>query len=237
MRKIVKLQIRNVFHNPLFYVCLAFISILSIIVTRISNSLFNTESLQVLPQIESFLSSEVGIIGIIFIALYCCYDFNEGTTKNIIGRGYTKTQYLFSKYIGSLIGLFVIYIINIILILILYSKNGTGYEHILSLQIINSVISIIAYTILYSTISVLLEKNGAAIIACLFVPQIISILFGLIDSKLHIHVAKYWIDNVSNKFLSTPNVNNLLYSILLYIVYIAIFTIIGSTLFKRKEIK
>jgi len=197
----------------------------------------NYETIKVMPQIVSLLSGEISLLSTIFIALFCCLDFNEGTTKNIVGRGYSRTQVLLSKYIVSLIGLFSFYIISFIVIFCLFGINGLGFENVMLYSIINSIFRIIAYTIFFSTISFILEKNGSAIIACLFAPSIIQTVLSLVDSKLKIDISKYWITNISNEFLSNSSLANLNYSIILYIVYIIIFIVLGINTANKKEIK
>ena len=54
---------------------------------------------------KHLFNSEVSIIGMLFITIFCTFDFSEGTTKNIIGRGYSRIKLLISKYIGSFIGI------------------------------------------------------------------------------------------------------------------------------------
>ena len=238
MSKLIKLQIRNVFHNKLFYVCLGLTLLMVPIFTAIGS--FNSadiEPLKVFPQITAFLSNELGLMSIIFIALFCCFDFNEGTTKNIIARGYTKTELLFSKYIVSFIGVFTIYIITALVTYMLFIKNGLGYESNMLYPFINNIVRIVAYTVFCATISFVIEKNGSAIIACLFVPTIIPTILDLIDSKLNLSIGKLWIDNVSSKFILNPTVQNLGLSVLFYVIYIVLFIIIGTQLLKKKEIK
>lgn len=238
MNRLIKFQVRNMFKQKSFYVCLCLLILMGPILTFIGA--FNTpnyETIKVMPQMVSLLSGEISLLSTIFIALFCCLDFNEGTTKNIIGRGYSRTQVLLSKYIVSLIGLFSVYIISFTVFFFLFGVNGLGFESAMIYSIINSIFRIIAYTIFFSTISFILEKNGSAIIACLFAPSIIQTLLSLIDSKLKIDISKYWITNVSNEFLSDSSLTNLNYSIIFYIIYVMIFVILGVYVAKKKEIK
>ena len=129
------------------------------------------------------------------------------------------------------------YIVTIILTFIFFAKNGLGYESSMLYSFINSIVGIIAYTIFYATMSFLLEKNGSAIIACLFIPNILSVGLSLIDSKLKLNISNYWIDNISNQFLKKPTFQNLLWSILFYSIYIVAFSVIGTLILKKKEIK
>lgn len=238
MNRLIKFQVRNMFKQKSFYVCLCLFILMGPILTFIGA--FNTpnyETIKVMPQMVSLLSGEISLLSTIFIALFCCLDFNEGTTKNIIGRGYSRTQVLLSKYIVSLLGLFSFYIISFIVIFCLFGINGLGFENVMLYSIINSIFRIIAYTIFFSTISFILEKNGSAIIACLFAPSIIQTVLSLIDSKLKIDISKYWITNVSNEFLSNSSLANLNYSIIFYIIYIVIFIVLGINIINKREIK
>lgn len=238
MNKLIKFQIRNMFKQKFYYVCLFLFIFMYPILDFISA--FNTtsyETIKVLPKIVELLSGGGNLLCIIFIALFCCLDFNEGTTKNIIGRGYSRIQLLLSKYIVSLIGVFSFYIISFIIIFCLFGINGLGYENIMLYSIVNSIVKIIAYTIMYSTISFILEKNGAAILGCLFIPTIIQTLLSLIDSKLHLEISKYWIDNVSMKILNNSTLSDFNYSMIVYIIYVIFFIVLGINIIKKREIK
>ena len=144
MNRLIKFQVRNMFKQKSFYVCLCLLILMGPILTFIGA--FNTtnyETIKVMPQMVSLLSGEISLLSTIFIALFCCLDFNEGTTKNIIGRGYSRTQVLLSKYIVSLIGLFSFYIISFIIIFCLFGINGLGFENVMLYSIINSIFRII----------------------------------------------------------------------------------------------
>ena len=236
MNRLLKLQVRNLFHSKLFYICLILSLFMSTILSFLS-SLITHGNIKPMPEIVSFLSSEIGIVTTIFVVLFTCAEFNEDTVKNIIGRGYTRAQFLFSKYLISLLGLFVIYAITIVLDLVLFARNGMGYESTMPLLIINSIFSILAHSVLFVTLSFILEKNGSSIIACLFVPTVLSLLLGLLESSLKIKLSKYWLDNVAGRFLKLKTWPTLGWSILFYLIYIAIFIIIGLHLIKKKEIK
>ena len=217
MNRLIKFQIRNMFHQKFYYICLALFVLMGPILNFMGVvNTPNYETVTVMPQMVNLLSSEISLLSAIFIALFCCLDFNEGTTKNIVSRGYSKTQVLFSKYIVSLIGLFSFYLISFIVTFCLFGANGFGYENAMLYSIINNTVRIIAYAVFFSTISFVLEKNGSAIIASLFAPSIIQTILSLIDSKLNIDISKYWLTNVSSKFLSNPSLANLNYSIIFY---------------------
>ncbi|MEE3343702.1 MAG: hypothetical protein VZS44_06410 [Bacilli bacterium] len=238
MKRLIKLQVRNIFHNKLFYVCLAISLLMSPIILFIME--LTSKSIpvtKVLPGVVDFLSNEVSVVSMIFITLFCTFDFTEGTAKNIVGRGYSVVKLLISKYIASLIGLLCMYGITILVFFVLFIKNGMGYEASVPLIFIYSIFNIIAYTVFYGTIAFVLEKNSAAIIGNMFISNIISIVLGIVDTNLHINISKYWLDNVGLKFIAKPVLNNIYMPIVVYIIYTVVVFVIGVRIVKVKEIK
>lgn len=236
MNKLLKLQLRNVFHNKLFYVCLA-LTALTPIITFIGEITVTKTKTMVFPEIISFISGELSLISEIFIALFACFDFNEGTTKNIIARGYTRLQLLVSKYIAIFVSLFTMYIITSLLIFILFIRNGMGFDPNMLSVLLISIIGICATAIFYSTIAFLLEKNSSAIIATLCIPMFIPLITLLLDSNLKLDIGKFWIENVSNIFIKNQTLANFGLSTLIYGVYIFVVLFIGTKLLNKKEIK
>ena len=239
MSRLIKLNLRNIFHNKLFYVCLGLSLLLNVGVSFFSEVLFKSVGVNT-KALESFTSifiSGVDMIAMIFITLYCTFDFSEGTTKNIIARGYSKTKLLISKYIASLIGVLVIILISALLSFVLYIKNGLGYNSSIPLSIVVGLIGIVAYTALYVTVAFSLEKTSSSIIANMFIPNIAMLVIRIADSNLHVKMSKYWLGNVNNTFISNPTVSNMTFPIVMYLIYIIFFTLIGIQIAKNKEIK
>jgi len=239
MRRLIKLNLRNIFHNKLFYVCLGLSLLLNVGVSFLSEVLFKSVGVntKALESLTSVFTSGVDIIAMIFITLYCTFDFSEGTTKNIIARGYSKTKLLISKYIASLIGVLAIILISATLSFVLYIKNGLGYNSSMPLSILVGIIGVVAYTILYATVAFSLEKTSSSIIANMFIPNIINLVIGIADSNLHAKMSRYWIDNVNNSFINNPTASNMIFPIVMYLIYIVILTFIGIQIAKNKEIK
>ena len=237
MRKLIKLQLRNIFHSKLIYICTTLIILLNPVATLVVSNSFSDiiKNTNICGEILSILS--VGIIETVFIVLVSCSDFNDGTTKNIIARGYTRNQLLFSKYIAILISLLFMHLAGILSAIILLFKNSFGYNTTILYQIINSVVSIIAYTIFYTTMSFLLEKNGSGIIACMFVPNLIPTALTLLNKIVPFNITKLWMEHGEEIFTEKPSLSTLGLSALYYVIYFIIFIIIGTQLLKRKEIK
>lgn len=238
MSKLIKFQLRNVFKQKSFYICMI-LTLLMITVFTFPNSLTakDKSAYMFMPQLIAFLKSEPAMFTAIFISLFVCFDFSEGTVKNIIGRGYTKNEYFISKLISSVISVIIMFIIISVVIFALYIKNGIGYDGNYIYDIFGRIFLLVAAITLYSTFAFIFEKSGIAIIINLFVPVFIPLLFALIDSKLKTNISSIWIDSILNPLSKNPNFINVLESLGLTIVYIAVFYIVGSLLIKKKEIK
>jgi hypothetical protein len=192
---------------------------------------------KVMPEILSTVSDGTGLVGMIFITLFCTFDFSEGTTKNIVARGYSKVKLLLSKYIGSLIGILSMDAVISVIIFILYFRNGMGIESSTWITLVVYLVKTIADTVLFGTLAFILEKTSSAIIANLFIPNVVSVVLGLANSKLKVDVSKYWIDNLLTAFSKNPVIGNAVFPIIMYVIYIAVLTLIGIWVAKNKEIK
>lgn len=236
MKNLVKLQLRNLFHNKLYYIIFG-ISLLILGISIYFSFEIENINIKAMPEVIGIISTGIDLIDIILIALFCCYDFNEGTTKNIVSRGYSKRELLFSKYIVSIIGVFVMYLSLSFLAFIVFAKNGIGFEtNMLSITAI-SIIGIVTSIIFYSSISFLLEKNSSALLVCILGPTLFSQVLGIIDGKLNINLTKYWFDNLTSNFIANKTPSSFIITTLLYLLYITLFIIISTKLVDKKEIK
>ena len=122
MKRLVKLQLRNLFSLKSFYVCSA-LMLLSPIINLVASLLIKKEfTTTFIPEVSNLLSSTEIVITVV-IVLFACLDSNDGTLKNIISRGYTKKQYLLSKYIVALITTLIMYLIPIVFTLPQYDSG------------------------------------------------------------------------------------------------------------------
>jgi ABC-type transport system involved in multi-copper enzyme maturation permease subunit len=236
MKNLIKLQLRNMFKSKLFYICLGITALMNILVF-VLEFFYPDERVLLMPKIVGIFSSGLDMILIIFVSLFSSEDFNENTAKNIIGRGYSRKDLLLSKYIVSIIGVFAINFIMVLLMILLYIWYGIDYEKSMLLVIFVSLFMIIAETILYSSISFILEKHSSSILACLFAPNIVSFILSIIGKRINFDLSKYWISNLSDIYISNPNIKNIFISIIGYLIYIVIIILVTIKLSKNKEIK
>ena len=240
MKKLVKLQLRNLFSLKSFYVCSA-LMLLSPIINLVASLLLKKEfTATFIPEVSNLLSSTEIVITVV-IVLFACLDSNDGTLKNIISRGYTKKQYLLSKYIVALITTTIMYLIPIILTFTLTIGNGMGFESKYVYYIIAYLLQIGATICLYVVLSYIFEKIGPSMVACLIGPSMIGtalpLLQLLIKSK-KINIANFWITNIAGSaIVKHPDIVDLLVVVGLAAIYIIGLLILGLYIGKKKEVK
>ena len=223
MKKLVKLQLRNLFSLKSFYVCSA-LMLLSPIINLVASLLLKKEfTATFIPEVSNLLSSTEIVITVV-IVLFACLDSNDGTLKNIISRGYTKKQYLLSKYLVALIATLIMYLVPIVLTFIVTIGNGMGFASKYVYYILAYLMQIGATICLYVVLSYIFEKIGPSMVACLIGPSMVGTalpLLQLLVKTKKLNIANFWITNIAGSaIVKSPNIVNLLAVFGLAAVYI-----------------
>ena len=112
--------------------------------------------------------------------------------------------------------------------------NTISLDHIVKIGIVS--LGILAESIMFSSLSFIIFKTSANIVANICIPLLLPLLLTIVDvlAKSKIKVADFWIENTI--LLATDN-SKFVFILLVSLCYIFIFTILGVVLTKRKEIK
>lgn len=239
MGRLLKVYLMNIFRQKSFYICL-FIDILFAVGIPLLSSLV-LKAPNTIPVANRILQGlGVGIIPLLFITIFVCSDFTDGAAKNFIARGYTRRQLLFAKFITCLIAMFVYYLVEAIIILILFSKNGLGFNSSNIIMIIGSLIAIVAAIGFYVIIANTAEKLGAAIAINILVYTLMPTVFVIIPVllKTDINLSKYWVTSLSS-FLPEKGatIMDLLKLSGITIIYLVLLFEASNLIIKRKEVK
>ena len=239
MKDLLKYQIRSLFHSKMLYFYLGFSIAMTIIGYILLSSVtgMTKEVSKVFPSIIGSIQSEPDFIGQIFIIVFVCNEFQNGTIKNIISRGYTRAQFLFSKCVGAWIGVFCMNLAYVVLSFILYGKNGIGFETNMIYSILLCFIAALSLTVFYTTIGFLLEKNIYGIMTIIFIPRVFDLLSFLVYRGTKVEIDKYWITGILPAYLENPTIGNIWLPILLLVGYAIIFYFLGCKISWKKEIK
>ncbi len=263
MGKLLKFEFRKLFRQKSFYICGAVLVGLILLSAFTMNMLMQLsdgmmESGGVSIGVDESLSfsglymmatslggSDLSIVLAIFIALFVCGDYVNGTLKNVIAKGYGRVTIYASKYIVSVIAAFVLSFLCLVSGFLsgtafwgvgdISTLGGVGnYISVILLQLLG----VIAYTSVFFLISVLLKKTGGSIAVGIVGPLVITMIISLIDtatSKKSFELADYWIDNCFSDIARTSVESDLMIRCLVcFIIYTVVCTV-GAHLIGRKN--
>lgn len=258
MKELVRFEFRKLFRSKSFYICLGISVVLLVLglwLTDLTQQAFITiafsEAGEEIPieissdAIDALLSapSNAGLdllLGIV-IALFVCRDYSADIRKNVIGKGYTRTQIFFSKTIAIMTAT------GVFLLLAWAGCFGFGcvlwgteftwnsaYLATLAVQLLGT----LAMAALFFLVSVALRKAGGTIAINVLVPSVIGLLLQVLDLILDsqkITLANYWISNCFTEISATvTNPDVLVRCAVCFAVYLIV-TLGGALLISRRQ--
>ncbi len=246
MGKLLKFELRKIFRGKSIYICTA-VSVFLVLIVALTSKLLTSETGVTLTA-SSLLKSCLGdmnvvLLSAIFTTVYICEDFSLGTIKNIYGKGYTRNQVYFSKYIVCLISTL---IMSILCLLVSYlygvifcTRDAISKDVILS--VVLQLLLMISFVSMYYFVSMSIGKLGICLAINIIAPTFLSLFLTLIDGLTKwekFHFTDYWLTNmltaikvseVQSKYLWIAFGGGL--------IYIAIFLVAGFFINRRREIK
>ena len=248
MKKLLNFEFRKLFRQKSFYVCgillLAFV-FLSAAISRLAVD--NAEKITApLPTAIGMLRTALQganatlIIGI-FVALFVCADYSDGTLKNIYAKGYTRTSVYFSKMIAVFSAAVIFCIITWCGAFIsgrFFFETGTGFELNIIGTLAAQLLSVFGYTALFFALATIIKRTGGSIAACIVGPMLFSILFAVADSVINSEtfaLSDYWLDGLFSGLTQTVVTRQfMMLAVIFSLVYTAVFTAVGCV-FNRKS--
>lgn len=238
MKNLIKLQLRNLFHSKMLYVCTLLLFLSGPLFSFVSSFMSEDKSTYAyLPQLVNLIGSGISIVAVVFVSIFGCLDHSEGTAKNIIGRGFTRWQLLMSKYVTSLVGVFAMYLIVAIVSLPCFIPYGIGNVDNLQYILAGGVFTIFVDTIFCTTVAFIAEKTGTSIAANLVIPTFITLGLTLADANLKFNISDYWYQSFSQLMIENHNITTLYTTLIGFIAYVVIFVFIGQYFSRNKEVK
>lgn len=246
MKKLIKFEFHNLLRAKSLYICIIIsmcFSALSVILSMLSSSLLameeNVTDTAVSSLTGALSSGELSILLVVFISIFVCRDYAEGTIKNVVSRGYTRVQVYFAKEMVLILGGFFFLIADLLTTFItacIFFDVGTFSTKILSLLMID-VILLIAYVTLYHFFAVLFRKNGATIASGIVFPLALSLVITMLPFVFGNHKldlsgidVTYWVSILSEDIAS---VKQEIYGLLCGVAYIIVFGV--ASLFATRK--
>jgi len=262
MKDLLKLEFRRLKSSKSFYVCLA-IMVAMLLLTGIMTKLLvslapeiveiseemgdipgaNTFAVNTTAFILSFLSaSNFTMIAAIFVSIAVCDDYGSKIIRNIVARGYTRTEYYFSKFIYVLVAATVMFLICCLTAIafggIFFGLEGVTGKVFLLLG--GQYVVCMAFVTLCFALASLIKKLGGAIAVNILAPSVFSLILSLADSALQIEefkVADVWLTS----FLTSLTVTNvgtgrIVACVLGAVLYGVVFVLLGYFANRKTEL-
>lgn len=243
MRRLNKFQFHNLFKQKSFFICTMVILLLgalqiisSVLISKFMPSA-NMAKINSNESLKMFLNpGQFDILLAIFVSLFFCLDISNGTLKNIIARGYSRTQVFFSRFFVTFVGVTIMFlatfIFSYLITFIVGGKIVALDSKILATIGVNYIV-ILGIASFYGLVSTIISKSSGSLVTCLLSSFLAATMLPLVDTLLKIKnifsISNYWIVNATN--------NKPLIALLIGIIYITISLILGNIISKRKEIK
>ncbi|MCR5692140.1 MAG: ABC transporter permease [Eubacterium sp.] len=183
MARLLKFEFRKLFFQKSFYICGGISLILMIATMVISHmaslmiaegQLLNPANDGVKAAVSAVDLSSIQLILPIFLPLYVCVDFTQGTIKNILARGFSRSQVLWSKYIVCQVAGLSIYAIHFVFALCLGSLlGGLGQWSLKALASLAVQTLVLTASIsFYFMLCMLFQTMGASISLGILLPSV-----------------------------------------------------------------
>ena len=186
------------------------------------------------------------VIIAIFVSIFIAVEFNYGPMKNIISRGFNRTQEYLAKLITSVVAsmcLLAVYMLAGLLTgtaLWGFDPHGVASVGSLLTLFLTQTLLIISYTSIFVFVAMSLRNNGASIGANIsivlmgtFVVQAVSLLF-----HTKINLMNYWISECITQLATLNPVSaDVTRGIIVAVGYTLLATVLGSILFNKQDIK
>lgn len=262
MLRLMKYEFYKLFHSKSLYICAAILVLFlsfSVITVNIMTDRNTTDfssdngvSLTIGSGIEysgeNFTASALSgntftLILAIFVALLVCRDFNSGTIKNIIAKGYSRNLIFFAKLLALLFATFLLcflcWLVSGALSSAFWGFGGAiDADFILTLSAQLAVI--IGYASLFFAAAICIKKAGGVLAVNVITPIIISTLLDLLTAAMgsgSVPLANYWLSGCLASITAVgADLSLLTRGILCGSIYCLVFLAIGFTINRKSEI-
>ena len=185
------------------------------------------------------------IIGI-FVSIFVSAEFNFGTMKNIVSKGFNRVQVYTAKLItcaaAALLMLVAYMVVGCLTGTILWGFDPNGIASLggMITLFLDQALLIIAYTAVFVFVAMSLRSNGTSIGVNICVVMLVATLLQAINLLFggSVNLSNFWISgNISKLATLSPAGSDVVRGIVVAVVYTIAATLAGNALFKKQDIK
>ena len=178
----------------------------------------------------------------VFTAVFACGDYGNGVVKNILTRGYSRTELFFSKYLVTLfvsLGFGLLAFLTGFLTGTAFWNAGNNWSikvfGLLALQLL----AIAAFNAFFQFLSAWLKRLGLAMVIVIIIPIMLPMILTLIEllTETDISLSKYWLSGcLDTASRVSAKSSDLAVSGLISVAYLAVCTVCGWLLARKREV-
>lgn len=245
MGTLVKFEFRKLFRMKSFYICMLIgiaFSALGVVGNLFIGEVTGSHDFTAFKALPTAITSgQIVILLAVFVSLFVCSDFIEGTIKNVISRGFSRTRVYITKYLVLIVAGLIFAILNMattfVMSAILFGV-GSPSGNLLPMMLIQCLL-VLSFVSLYQFFAVIFRKNGGSIAVGIVFPIFLNILlmvFPLIFKKAQFDFTML---NVSSCLSAVSDLavtgKEMGIAVLNGFLYILIFGIAGALISRKRE--
>lgn len=195
---------------------------------------------------QSFSQGMLSLICAVFVSIFVAVEFNFGTMKNIVSKGFNRIQIYIAKFIASaaasLVMLIVFMVVAGIAGTVLWGFNPNGAANVGNLLplFFTQALLIVAFTAVFVFVAMTLRSNGASIAVNISAVVLFDVLLQAANLLIgnSVTLSNYWIaGNISKLATLSPTGPDVTRGVIVAVVYSIAAILAGGTLFKKQDIK
>jgi len=267
MNRLLSFEFRRLLKSKAFLICIivgSVLSVLGVAIAKYTSDMLNSFGGGLGVELDGLTNgysgikflvqaggdSDTTIFFAIFITIFVCADFSEGTIKNILSRGFSREQVFVAKSLVMIVAGVIFGLINMLVSFLAGSIAfgiGTGFSLKLIGILLLQLLGLISYVMFDVLLAVLFTKAGGAMTLGIIIPMLTPILGQLGDLAICgiFEDLEFGGDYVSRYFVSTnlsyisklnPDGKTLAFASVIFCIYIIIFTLLGYLAIRKKEV-
>lgn len=262
MLRLLRSDLYRLFRSKAFYICTGiatFLVVISIIIMNWSYGVISSNNAGTVTVsipfkdgisygLSIFSGGDVHLFMAIFIAVFITADFTHGTMKNVVSKGFDRLKIYLSKYVTMMIASFLM-----LLVLFLASTiSGTvvlgsfgDFTGVLVGQMLRMIVIELllhaALTAVFVMVAMAVRNIGGAIAINIGITMFSTMIYQLIDmlSRNKTHFVDYGLRKNITMYMNNmaPPNDDILRSIIVAVVFLAVTLAAGMAVFKNTDVK
>ena len=190
-----------------------------------------------------FSDGNIVIFAAIVISVYIGSEYNEGTFKNTLSRGFSRTSVYISKFISSILAMAITVVSYIagggIIAAIKFDLTTDVSNEEMIVMVLAYSALFIALTAVFMLIATLAKRTGFAIALSIVIPIIVSLIVRILSFGFDwvTKAASYWIFDATTLVSTLYQNNNIYIPFMIAPIYLVLSVAVGMFVFGRQEIK